>query len=114
LSNRAIIAISIIANFRLRMVCDFRISLPMETVSERIIDALGGTTAVSRMSDAPISTVHSWRKNGIPRSRLAHLRLIAEREAIRLDWDTGRSLSGGDGDTADHAATDTTAEAALS
>lgn len=50
----------------------------MQTEANLIIDALGGTTAVSRLTDTPLSTVHSWRKNGIPRSRLAHLRLAAK------------------------------------
>lgn len=47
-----------------------------------IIDGLGGTTAVSRMMSAPMSTVHSWRKNGIPPSRMAHLKLVAQAENI--------------------------------
>lgn len=56
----------------------------MKTVSDQIIDALGGTTAVSRLIQAPLSTVHSWRKKGIPRSRLAHLQLVAESKGIKL------------------------------
>lgn len=42
-----------------------------------VIEALGGTTAVAKMICAPVSTVHSWRKIGIPASRLAHLKLAA-------------------------------------
>lgn len=52
----------------------------MNTVANAIIDHLGGTSAVARMIEAPVSTVHSWRSIGIPPSRLAHLRLAA-REA---------------------------------
>ncbi|MEG3086149.1 carph-isopro domain-containing protein [Sphingomonas sp. PB4P5] len=59
----------------------------MHSIANQIIDALGGTTAVSRMTDAPLSTVHSWRKNGIPRSRLAHLRLVAALEKPGVDID---------------------------
>lgn len=59
----------------------------MET-ADQIIDALGGTTAVSRMTLAPLSTVHSWRKNGIPISRLEHLKLVAEMKGLKLDWST--------------------------
>ncbi|MGO1304731.1 MAG: carph-isopro domain-containing protein [Sphingomonas parapaucimobilis] len=73
----------------------------MITVSDRIIDALGGTTAVSRKAETPLSTVHSWRRNGIPASRLAHLKLIASAENVRIDWSTGERL--------DHDATDTVA-----
>ncbi len=69
------------------MVCVYRIFLPMQTVADQIIDALGGSTAVSRMMDAPLSTVHSWRKNGVPRSRLAHLRLLASVEKPEVDID---------------------------
>lgn len=47
------------------------------TYADQVIDALGGTTEVARLIDAPTSTVHSWRKIGIPSSRMAHLRLLA-------------------------------------
>lgn len=59
----------------------------METLSSRIINALGGTTAVARMVCAPVSTVHSWRTIGIPASRLAHLKLAAQVEDLEIDWD---------------------------
>lgn len=49
-----------------------------------VIDTLGGTSAVAKLIDAPTSTVHSWRKIGIPSSRLAHLRMVAEVEGKRL------------------------------
>lgn len=78
----------------------------MTTVSDRIIDALGGTTAVSRKAEAPLSTVHSWRRNGIPPSRLAHLKLIAREDGVQLNWETGERL--------DHDATDTVAAIAPS
>jgi hypothetical protein len=42
-----------------------------------VIDHLGGTSAVAKLIEAPTSTVHSWRVNGITPSRLAHLRLVA-------------------------------------
>lgn len=49
-----------------------------------IIDGLGGTSAVHRMTGTPMSTVHSWRKNGIPLSRLNHLKLAAKVEGV--EW----------------------------
>ena len=68
----------------------------MSTNADQIVDHLGGTTAVHRLTFAPISTVHSWRKNGIPPARLAHLRLAAEAagkpipddllQAAEADW----------------------------
>ena len=60
----------------------------MDTPSSALIDALGGTSAVSRMTEAPTSTVHSWRRNGIPRSRLAHLKLIAAQEKPDIPFDS--------------------------
>lgn len=57
------------------------------TEADHIIDGLGGTSAVARLLNAPISTVHSWRQNGIPASRLAHLRLAAQAEGLRWPED---------------------------
>lgn len=56
----------------------------MSTEADRIIDGLGGTSAVAKLIQAPTSTVHSWRAIGIPASRLAHLRLAAKAEG--LEW----------------------------
>jgi hypothetical protein len=52
--------------------------------ADQVIDALGGTSRVAERIEAPTSTVHSWRTIGIPRSRLAHLKLIAQVEKIDL------------------------------
>lgn len=60
----------------------------MQTVANQIIDAIGGTTAVAKLTSIPLSTVHSWRKNGIPASRLAHLKLAARAAKIRVDVDS--------------------------
>lgn len=56
----------------------------METFAEQVIDALGGTSAVAKLLEAPVSTVHSWRTNGIPASRLAHMRLVADGQGVEL------------------------------
>jgi hypothetical protein len=56
----------------------------MDTFADQVIDKLGGTTAVATAIDAPTSTVHSWRTIGIPKSRLAHLKLIAEQRGVEL------------------------------
>jgi hypothetical protein len=56
----------------------------MQTYADQVIDALGGTSEVARSIEAPTSTVHSWRKIGIPSSRLAHLRLLAKERGIEL------------------------------
>ena len=56
----------------------------MENLSNRIIDGLGGTTAVAKLLRAPTSTVHSWRKGAIPRSRLAHIEIAALAEGLTL------------------------------
>jgi hypothetical protein len=49
----------------------------MSNFADIVLDHLGGTSAVAKLIEAPTSTVHSWRKNGIPQSRMAHLRLAA-------------------------------------
>lgn len=54
------------------------------TYADKVIDALGGTTAVASAIEAPTSTVHSWRKIGIPPSRMAHLRLLAASQGKEL------------------------------
>lgn len=64
----------------------------MKSYADRIVDAMGGTSAVAQMSKTPTSTVHSWRKNGIPDARLDHLKLVADREGLSIDWTTGERL----------------------
>jgi len=56
----------------------------METEADKIITAMGGTSKVAKLLNAPASTVHSWRKNGIPPSRLAHLKLVAQVQQLHL------------------------------
>lgn len=62
----------------MRYTSDYRIVPDMSTIADTVIDHLGGTSAVAKMIEAPVSTVHSWRTIGIPASRLAHLRLAAQ------------------------------------
>ncbi len=64
----------------------------MSTEADIIIDGLGGTSAVAKMMSAPVSTVHSWRKNGIPPSRVAHLKLVVQAKGLRWPLDTAASL----------------------
>lgn len=56
----------------------------MDTAAIEIIDALGGTTKLAKALEAPTSTVFSWRKIGIPPSRMAHIRLIAQVQGVEL------------------------------
>lgn len=62
----------------MRKTSDYRILSRMDTEASKIIDKLGGTSAVARLIQTPVSTVHSWRRNGIPPSRLAHINLAAQ------------------------------------
>jgi len=55
------------------------------TAAGKIIDVLGGTSAVARALGAPPSTVSSWRKNGIPHWRWAALHDLAERMGLSFD-----------------------------
>lgn len=59
----------------------------MSTEAEKVLHHLGGTSAVAKLIEAPVSTVHSWRTIGIPASRLAHLRLVAAAEGKPLPED---------------------------
>jgi len=63
----------------------------MNTPADDLIDALGGTSKVGGLVLLPPSTVHSWRKDGIPEPRFHHLRLAyKEREAefeTKVDFD---------------------------
>jgi len=58
----------------------------MDTTADHIIDALGGSTATARLIHTPLSTVHSWRKLGIPASRVAHMKLAAQAEGKAIEW----------------------------
>lgn len=42
----------------------------------QLIDALGGTGAVSKLFNLTTGAVSQWRVNGIPDSRLMYLRLL--------------------------------------
>ena len=42
---------------------------------DEIIDALGGTSTVAKMSDVTDSAVSQWRVNGIPKYQLRFLRV---------------------------------------
>lgn len=42
------------------------------------MDALGGTSEVAKLIRTPMTTVHAWRKTGIPAPRLDHIKLAAE------------------------------------
>ena len=76
----------------------------MSTEADMIIDGLGGTSAVAKMMSAPVSTVHSWRKNGIPSSRIAHLKLIVQAEGLAWPLDSAAGAHQSPGKTDDFAA----------
>lgn len=51
---------------------------------ETVVTAFGGMTKLAAALEAPPSTVFSWRKSGIPQSRMAHIRLVARDRGIAL------------------------------
>ncbi len=61
----------------------------MSIEANAVLDHLGGTSAVAKLIEAPVSTVHSWRSIGIPKSRMAHLRLIGKSIGKPLPEDLG-------------------------
>jgi hypothetical protein len=54
-------------------------------LTDPIIIALGGTSAIGRMMQAPPSTVHSWRKRISP-ARLNHLIMVANNQGKVVPW----------------------------
>lgn len=44
-------------------------------LANRVIDNLGGTSAVARMCECKAPSVHLWRTTGIPKARLQFLKL---------------------------------------
>jgi hypothetical protein len=54
----------------------------MNVAACNLIDALGGTSAVARMTKTATSTVHSWRTIGITESRLHHIQLAAKEAGV--------------------------------
>lgn len=69
--------------------------MTQETLASGLIDRFGGVTELSRLIGAPVSTVHSWRKLGIPPARLSHIALVAkvakkpitDADEIAAEWD---------------------------
>lgn len=61
---------------------------PMQRITDDAMAALGGTTEVATLLHAPVSTVHSWKRNGISASRLAHLKLAAQAAGKHINWET--------------------------
>ncbi|WP_161773104.1 hypothetical protein [Sphingomonas sp. RIT328] len=57
----------------------------MDTFPAALIDAMGGTTVVARLMNAPVSTVNNMRTRRVTGSRLNHLRRIALAEFPNLD-----------------------------
>jgi hypothetical protein len=47
----------------------------MNQMANVVIDRLGGTTATAKICECKPPSVHEWRLNGIPKSRLQFLRL---------------------------------------
>lgn len=64
----------------------------MKRLSDKIIEDFGGTTELSRLVKAPVSTVNSWR-NRVTDSRLDHLRLAAMAAGKIISWDTLEEVS---------------------
>ncbi len=51
------------------------------------MDALGGTSEVAKLIRTPMTTVHAWRKTGIPEPRFDHICLAAQARGKRDELD---------------------------
>tara|TARA_Y100001951_G_scaffold105173_2_gene120410 strand:- start:1078 stop:1578 length:501 start_codon:yes stop_codon:yes gene_type:complete len=54
---------------------------PPLTPAAKLINKLGGTTAVARLLSAPVTTVQHWKISGIPQAHIKHL----ERAGVNVD-----------------------------
>lgn len=70
----------------------------MHEPSSLFLDRLGGTSEVSRLIRTPITTVHTWRKTGIPDSRLDHIMLAAEARGKGDELAAALPMLGGEAD----------------
>lgn len=52
---------------------------PADPVAEAVIAALGGDTEIAKELGAPVSTVGSWKTDGIPRWRRDAIKAVAAR-----------------------------------
>jgi len=55
----------------------------MDELANKVIDSLGGTSAVARMCDIKIPSVSEWRHNGIPKPWKKYL-MCAHPEAFGM------------------------------
>lgn len=72
------------------MISNTKVGLSPAT-SSKVIDALGGTTEVSRLCSVSTAAVSQWRKNGISRAfalylreRFKHLPIMKTEEVLSL------------------------------
>lgn len=49
-----------------------------------VIEAFGGLAATKAALGRPKTTIHAWKKNGIPDWRWAEVKAAAKREGIKL------------------------------
>lgn len=63
----------------------------MNTHATQVIDALGGTAAVSRIFDVSMPSVSDWKKDGIPPARMMFLRAVKRKELAGLDLEAATS-----------------------
>tara|TARA_R110000803_G_scaffold164245_1_gene227968 strand:+ start:740 stop:928 length:189 start_codon:yes stop_codon:yes gene_type:complete len=54
---------------------------------ERLVKALGGSTAVSRIFKTSPQAVNQWRTKGVPWKYRARVRLLCEEREIRIPKD---------------------------
>lgn len=64
----------------------------MHDPSCQLIDALGGTSEVAKLIRTPMTTVHAWRKTGIPDPRLDHIKLAASARGKAAELETALSV----------------------
>lgn len=71
----------------------------MNTEAIKIIKALGGTAAVARLFDVRMPSISDWKKKGIPKARMMHIKAAHAQALVGVDVDaaTAPARDGADG-----------------
>lgn len=64
----------------------------MNVAATKIIEALGGTAAVSRLFGLSMPSVSDWKRAGIPKARMMYLEVVHADKLRGLDLAAATSL----------------------
>lgn len=59
----------------------------MKRLTDDTIERLGGVQAIADLLETPYFTVCGWKRTGIPKHRIASLKMAAQLAGIEVDWE---------------------------